>query len=192
MSELAPQVVPASFFVMASFLVALASTTSKYGFHVKRVSRVTPRNVGVSTCGTGWFFNFSETFSFAKRGSISGLSLSPRRPHHYATEVVVTDAACSVQCNRWGQDSETVAKIRGQLYEVRLFVGWLLNVPTTRECISGTDLLNNCTCSHTETEVADPTFHLTQSQYTDTGLTSQSTDPTTPGAWQGSHWSVNF
>ena len=45
---------------------------------------------------------------------------------------------------------------------------------------------------HTEIDVADPTFHLTQSQYTDTGLTSLSADPITPGAWQGSHWSANF
>ena len=51
---------------------------------------------------------------------------------------------------------------------------------------------DNCTCCHTEMEVADPTFYLTQSQYTDTGPTSPSTDPITPGAWQGSHWSANF
>ena len=51
---------------------------------------------------------------------------------------------------------------------------------------------DNFTCCHTETEVADQTFYLTQSQYTDTGPTSPSTDPTTPGAWQGSHWSANF
>ena len=38
-------------------------------------------------------------------------------------------------------------------------------------------------CCHTEIEVADQTFHLTQSQYTDTGLTSPSTDLITPGAW---------
>ena len=53
------------------------------------------------------------------------------------------------------------------------------------------------TCCHTEIEVTDPTFHLTQSQYTDTGPTSPSTDPIIPGAWQGieplecqflSHW----
>ena len=50
---------------------------------------------------------------------------------------------------------------------------------------------DNFTCCHTEIEVADPTF-LTQSQYTDTGPTSPSTDPITPGAWQGSHWSANF
>ena len=47
------------------------------------------------------------------------------------------------------------------------------------------------TCCHTEIEVADPTFHLTQSQYTDTGPTSPSADPITPGARQGSHWSAN-
>ena len=35
------------------------------------------------------------------------------------------------------------------------------------------------------------TFYLTQSQYTDTGPTSPSVDPITPGAWQGSHWSAN-
>ena len=43
-----------------------------------------------------------------------------------------------------------------------------------------------------EIEVADPTFYLTQSQYTDTGPTSPSADPITPGKWQGSHWSANF
>ena len=51
---------------------------------------------------------------------------------------------------------------------------------------------DNFTCCHTEIEVADQTFHLTQSQYTDTGPTSPSADPITPGAWQGSHWSTNF
>ena len=40
--------------------------------------------------------------------------------------------------------------------------------------------------------VADQTFYLTQSQYTDTGPTSPSADPTTPGTWQGSHWSANL
>ena len=38
---------------------------SRCAFHVKRVSRVTPRNVGISTCETCWLFNFSKTFSFA-------------------------------------------------------------------------------------------------------------------------------
>ena len=51
---------------------------------------------------------------------------------------------------------------------------------------------DNCTCCHTEIEVADPTFYLTQSQYTDSGPTSPTTDPITPSTWQGSHWSANF
>ena len=51
---------------------------------------------------------------------------------------------------------------------------------------------DNFSCCHTEIEVADQTFYLTQSQYTDTGPTSPSADPMTPGAWQGSHWSANF
>ena len=48
------------------------------------------------------------------------------------------------------------------------------------------------TCCHTEIRAADQTFYLTQSQYTDTGPTSPSADPITPGAWQGRHWSANF
>ena len=48
------------------------------------------------------------------------------------------------------------------------------------------------TLPSTEIEVADQAFHLTQSQYTDTGPTSPSADPITPDAWQGSHWSANF
>ena len=51
---------------------------------------------------------------------------------------------------------------------------------------------DNFICCHTEIEVAHQTFYLTQSQYTDTGPTSPSADPITPGAWQGSHWSANF
>ena len=51
---------------------------------------------------------------------------------------------------------------------------------------------DNFTCYHTEIEVADPTFHLSQSQYTDTRPTSPSTDSIRPGAWQDSHWRANF
>ena len=51
---------------------------------------------------------------------------------------------------------------------------------------------DNFTCCYTETEVADQIFHLTQSQYTDTGPTSPNTDPISPGAWQGCHWSASF
>ena len=51
---------------------------------------------------------------------------------------------------------------------------------------------DKCMCCHIEIEAADQTFHLTQSQYTDTGPTRHSTDSITPGAWQGGHWSVYF
>ena len=87
-------------------------------------------------------------------------------------------------------------------------VGWLLKVTATGERIS---LLvgclksqqqasvsqvracsDSCTCSHTETEVAGQTLYLAQSQYTDTEQASPSTEPKTPGAWQGSHRTTNF
>ena len=72
-----------------------------------------------------------------------------------------------------------------------MFVCLLVGCLTSQQHASvsqGRVCSDNCTCCHTEIEVADQTFHLTQSQYTDTGPTSPSTDPITPGAWQGSHW----
>ena len=74
-------------------------------------------------------------------------------------------------------------------------IGWLLGYLTSQQHASasqGRSCSDSFTCCHTEIEVADQTFHLTHSQYTDTGPTSPSTDPITPGAWQGSHWSANF
>ena len=60
------------------------------------------------------------------------------------------------------------------------------NVPATCYSVSqGRICSDNFTCCHTEIEVADQTFHLTQSQYTYTGPTSPSTDPITPDTWQG-------
>ena len=59
--------------------------------------------------------------------------------------------------------STKVLSVSPQNATLGLFVGWLLNVPATCERISGTDLLNYA-CCHTEIEVADQTFHLTQSQ----------------------------
>ena len=47
-------------------------------------------------------------------------------------------------------------------------------------------------CYHTEKKVADQTFYLTQSQYTDTRPTSPSTDPIMAGAWQDRNWRANF
>ena len=74
-------------------------------------------------------------------------------------------------------------------------VCWLVGCLTSQQQASvsqGRICTDNFTCCHTEIEAADQTFHLTQSQYTDTGPTSPSADPITPGAWQGSHWSANF
>ena len=75
--------------------------------------------------------------------------------------------------------------------EVVLFVG-CLSSQQHASVSQGRICTDNFTCCHTEIEAADQTFHLTQSQYTDTGPTSPSADPITPGAGQGSHWSANF
>ena len=72
-----------------------------------------------------------------------------------------------------------------------LFVGCLTSQQQA-SVSQGRICSDNLTCCHIEIQVADPTFYLTQSQYTDTGPTSPSADPITPGAWQGSHWSTNF
>ena len=74
-------------------------------------------------------------------------------------------------------------------------VGWFVGCLTSQQQASvsqGWICSDNFTCCYTEIEAADPTFHLTQSQYTDSEPTSPSADPITPGAWQGSHWSANF
>ena len=49
---------------------------------------------------------------------------------------------------------------------------------------------DNCTCCHTEKDVADQTCYLTQSPCPDTGPTSPSADPLMPGACQGNHKST--
>ena len=70
---------------------------------------------------------------------------------------------------------------------------WLLKVPATCYSVSqGRICSENGTCCHTEMQVADQTFYLAQSQYTDTGPSCPSADPITLGAWQGSHWSTHF
>ena len=91
-----------------------------------------------------------------------------------------------ISCYLWDEYKEAVAVFKES-------VCWLLNVPATCYCISGTDLLRQfCGAAHTEIEVADQTFHLTQSQYTDTGPTTPIADPVMPGTWQGIHWSATF
>ena len=65
--------------------------------------------------------------------------------------------------------------------EVCLFVGCLTSQQQA-SVSQGRICSDNFTCCHTEIEVADQTVYLTQSQYTDTGPTSPSADPITPGA----------
>ena len=67
-----------------------------------------------------------------------------------------------------------------------LFVGCLTSLQHA-SVSQGRICSDKFTCRHTEIQVADQTFHLTQSQYTDTGPTCPGTDPITSGAWQGSH-----
>ena len=74
---------------------------------------------------------------------------------------------------------------------VLLFVGCLTS-PQHASVSQGRICSDNFTCCHTEVEVADPTFHLTQSQYSDTVPTIPSVDLITSGAWQGNYWSANF
>ena len=71
------------------------------------------------------------------------------------------------------------------------FVGCLMSQQHASVSL-GRICTENSTCCHTEIEAADQTFYLTQSQYTDNGLTSPSADPIMPGTWQDSHWSANF
>ena len=75
---------------------------------------------------------------------------------------------------------------------VCLSVGWFFTSQQQASVSQRRICSDNFTCCHTEIEVAEQTFYLTQSQYTDTGPTSPNADPITPGAWQGSHWSANF
>ena len=91
----------------------------------------------------------------------------------------------------------TYAKISPKMVNPRDIagVGWFVGCLTSQQHASvsqGRICSDNFTCCHTDIEVADPTFYLTLSQYTDTGPTSPRADTITPGTWQGSHWSAKF
>ena len=92
-----------------------------------------------------------------------------------------------------GEPSESQSEGKGGGSKmVGLFVGCLTSQQQLASVSHGLICSHNLTCCHTEIEVADQTFYLTQSQYTDTGPTSPSADPISPGAWQGGHWSADF
>ena len=95
----------------------------------------------------------------------------------------------------WLLTSQQLAKCGSSMCtccHTELLVGWLLTSQQRASVSQGRICTDDFMCCHTGTEVADPTFYLAQSQYTDTGPTSPSADPITPGAWQSSHRSANF
>ena len=69
-------------------------------------------------------------------------------------------------------------------FRMSRFVCWFVCCLTSQQHASvsqGRICPGNCTCCHTETKVADKTFHLTQSPCTDTGPTSSCAYLKTPG-----------
>ena len=112
--------------------------------------------------------------------------------------VFQTLVPCFVGSRRYKQTTATEHKmiimvVNGEMFGCCcLFFLFLVIVLQNASVLQGRICSDNFTCCHTEIEVADQSLHLTQSQYTDTGPTSPSPDPGTPGAWQGSHWSANF
>ena len=88
--------------------------------------------------------------------------------------------------------SEAQYWVCGEDSSRRVFVCCLLTSQQHAGASRGRICSDDCTCCHTEIEVADQTFYISQSQYTDTRPTSPNTDPITPGAWQGSHWGAIY
>ena len=73
---------------------------------------------------------------------------------------------------------------RAALRRMRRKVCLLVSCLTSQQHASvsqGRICSDNCTCCHTEIEVADQTFFLTQSQYTDTGMTRPGKIPAKAG-----------
>ena len=108
----------------------------------------------------------------------AGTCLESRHANIYATRLSKEKMMIMV-----GEEADSEGK-GGK--EVCLFVGCLTSHQQA-SVSQGRICSDHFTCCHTEIEVADQTFYLTQSQYTDTGPTSSSADPITPGAWQGSY-----
>ena len=88
-----------------------------------------------------------------------------------------------------GQNPRNMLSFKQQIW--MLFLGCLMSQQHA-SVSQGRICSDNFTCCHTEIEVADQTYHFTQSWDTDTGPTSHSTDPIAPGAWQGSHWNTHY
>ena len=130
------------------------------------------------------FRSFFPSFLSTGRRSILRCVRQRFNLHDYSCRRALS-ASCSVMLTEAAKTT----------YSRKSLLSWLVGCLTSQQHASvsqGRTCSDNCTCCHTEIEVAGKTFHLTQSQYTDTGPTSPSADPITPGAWQGSHWSAIF
>ena len=92
----ARRVVHTSFCRRPSFLVHLAIAASRCVFHVRHVSSVTHSKVGLSTCGTGMFSNFSVTFSFSVENekSVCVLRHLISMYHSFAQELTLLMVSC--------------------------------------------------------------------------------------------------
>ena len=88
-------------------------------------------------------------------------------------------------------DSILASKGEHLLLLTRLAVVACLTFQQHASVSQGRICSDNFPCYHTEIGVADQTFYLAQSRYTDTRATSPSDDPIMTGVWQGSHWSAN-
>ena len=100
---------------------------------------------------------------------------------------------------KWSSSKNWLLKLFDQVRWIfcLLCCGWwrLVVCLSSQQCASvsqGQICSDNCTCCHTETEVADQTCYLTQSQYTDTRPTCPCDDLITPGTWQGSPLECHF
>ena len=137
-----------------------------------------------------WFFFLPRLFPFTSEMSQKGpflftSEMSQKGPFLFTSEISLKAPFCSDLLELWWRESIAVvfnALINIDCLPQREFVGCLTSQQNAsvsqRRICSG-----NFTCCHTEIEVANPTFHLTQSQYADTGPT---------GRAPGSQLSVNF
>ena len=156
------------------------------------------RHTGRQSCHHNWLlFGEAEVFRclrYILSSDSQGNFYNCSREDGWQKEVV--NSECSVDRPRTTRIKANIcsvswAALHRLLRDVCFFVGCL----TSQQYASvsqGRICTVNLTCCNTETEIADQTINLTQSQYTDTGLTSPSADPITPGAWQGRHWSASF
>ena len=130
---------------------------------------------------TGWLI---DCLTSQQRATVSQERICSHSCACCHTEIQVADQAWCLAHSRYTNTGVASPRADPETPYARQFVGCL----TSQQHASvsqGQICPDNFTCCQTEIEAADPTFHLTQSQYTDTGPTSPSADPIPPSAWQG-------